>query len=95
MTTLVKQGLFTTYALYFFFYLQRMHSNNVPSVIASLEEWVQAKRTQTYIPPAFYDRDGTFIQPPSFEMPAYVIKKPANWSSTNAGNLRSQRIAER
>ena len=72
-----------------------MHSNNVPSVIASLEEWVQAKRTQTYIPPAFYDRDGTFIQPPSFEMPAYVIKKPANWSSTNPGNVRSQRIAER
>ena len=24
---------------------------------------------QTYIPPAFYDRDGKFYQPPSFEMP--------------------------
>ena len=24
---------------------------------------------QTHIPPAFYDRDGKFYQPPSFEMP--------------------------
>ena len=72
-----------------------MHSNHVPSVIASLEEWVQAKRTQTYIPPAFYDRDGTFIQPPSFEMPAYVIKKKPNWSSVNPKNHGSDKVAER
>ena len=29
------------------------------------------------MPPAFYDRDGTFVSPPPFEMPAYVTKKPA------------------
>ena len=40
----------------------------------SLEEWVLKKGTRTYTPPAFYDRDGTFLQPPSFEMPAYVMK---------------------
>ena len=43
-------------------------------MIESLEEWVCRKRTRTYIPPAFFDRDGTFVQPPSFEMPAYIIK---------------------
>ena len=58
----------------------------MPSVIKSLEEWVQAKQTQTYIPPAFYDRDGTFIQPPSFEMPAYIIKKQPNRSDVNPKN---------
>ena len=43
--------------------------NRVPAVIFFLEERVRAKGTQTYIPPAFYDRDGKFYQPPSFEMP--------------------------
>ena len=71
-----------------------MHSNHVPSVIASLEEWVQAKRTQTYIPPAFYDRDGTFIQPPSFEMPAYAIKKQPNWSTLNPKKHGAENVAK-
>ena len=56
-----------------------MHDNNVPLVIESLEDWVRVKRTRTYIPPAFYDRDGSFLQPPSFEMPAYVIKDSNSW----------------
>ena len=30
---------------------------------------IHATPLQTYIPPAFYDRDGKFYQPPSFEMP--------------------------
>ena len=71
-----------------------MHSNHVPSVIASLEEWVQVKGTQTYIPPAFYDRDGTFIQPPSFEMPAYAIKKQPNWSTLNPQKHGAENVAK-
>ena len=71
-----------------------MHSNHVPSVIASLEEWVHVKGTQTYIPPAFYDRDGTFIQPPSFEMPAYAIKKQPNWSTLNPQKHGAETVAK-
>ena len=56
-----------------------MHDNNVPMVIESLEEWVLMKRTRTYIPPGFYDRDGSFVQPPSFEMPAFVINLGNCW----------------
>ncbi|XP_063712181.1 uncharacterized protein LOC134840348 [Symsagittifera roscoffensis] len=56
------------------------HDNEVPKVIASLEEWVQTKRTQTYIPPAFYDKEGQLIQPPSFEMPAYVKRNQNAWN---------------
>ncbi|TRY80942.1 hypothetical protein TCAL_04721 [Tigriopus californicus] len=44
------------------------YNNHVPKVIRHLEERMWRKGTQTYIPPAFYDRDGTFYQPPSFEM---------------------------
>lgn len=51
-----------------------LHNNDVPKVIDRLEEWVLKKGTRTYTPPAFYDRDGTFLQPPSFEMPAYIMK---------------------
>eukprot|EP00095_Tigriopus_kingsejongensis_P008231 maker-scaffold591_size129331-snap-gene-0.20 protein:Tk08231 transcript:maker-scaffold591_size129331-snap-gene-0.20-mRNA-1 annotation:"lactoylglutathione lyase" len=47
--------------------LKRYH-NHVPKVVRHLEERVWRKGSQTYIPPAFYDRDGTFYQPPSFEM---------------------------
>lgn len=42
--------------------------NHVPSVIAALEDKVRAKGTRTYVPPAFYGRDGALVQPPSFEM---------------------------
>lgn len=59
----------------------------MPSVIESLESWIITKGSSTHIPPAFYDRDGSFVQPPSFEMPAYVAKGPKtqngkNWLNT-------------
>ena len=44
-------------------------NNNVPKVIGAIECRVQQKGTRTFIPPAFYARDGTLFQPPSFEMP--------------------------
>ena len=44
-------------------------NNNVPKVIGAIECKVQQKGTRTFIPPAFYARDGTLFQPPSFEMP--------------------------
>ena len=49
--------------------LLRFYNNVVPSVIGYLENKIRVKGTRTFIPPAFYDRDGTFLQPPSFEMP--------------------------
>ena len=42
---------------------------DVPPVIAALEDKVRMKGSRTFIPPAFFGRDGAFIQPPSFEMP--------------------------
>ena len=42
---------------------------DAPSVIAALEDKVRMKGSRTFIPPAFFGRDGAFIQPPSFEMP--------------------------
>ncbi|XP_075250882.1 uncharacterized protein LOC142343080 [Convolutriloba macropyga] len=53
-----------------------MYKNEVPQVIGALESWVRTKKTQTYIPPAFYDRDGSFVQPPSFEMPLTDTPSP-------------------
>ena len=50
-------------------YLLIINDNRVPLVIKELEDWVKLKGTQTHIPPAFYDRDGSFVQPPCFEMP--------------------------
>ena len=38
-------------------------------VLKAIKNWTLDKGTQKYIPPAFYDRDGSFIQPPSFEIP--------------------------
>ena len=49
--------------------LLKLHQNNVPEVILSLEEKVRKKGTLTVIPPAFYERDGSFYQPESFEIP--------------------------
>jgi hypothetical protein len=48
--------------------LLKRFNNHVPAVIFYLEERVRRKGSQTYIPPAFFDRDGAFHQPPSFEM---------------------------
>ena len=71
---ILLEGLKQSENYHMFSCFQVLHDNNVPKVIESLEEWVCRKRTRTYIPPAFFDRDGTFVQPPSFEMPAYIIK---------------------
>lgn len=49
-------------------YLMMVRQNDVPLVIKELQDWAVIKGSQTYIPPAFYERDGTFFQPPSFEM---------------------------
>ena len=53
--------------------LLRFFENDVPSVIGYLENKVRVKGQRTYIPPAFYERDGTFIQPPAFEMPIKTL----------------------
>ena len=73
-----------------------MHKNNVPSVIEALEDWVLDKKTRTYIPPAFYDRDGSFIQPPTFEMQAYVRKnsKGPNTTKWFGDDEKSAKIEE-
>ena len=52
-------------------YLLIVSQNRVPLVIKSINDWVKKKGTRTHIPPAFYDRDGTFVQPPNIEMPVF------------------------
>ena len=59
------------------------YNNNVPLVIGELEKWVRTKKTRSYIPPAFYDRDGSFVQPPTFEMPAFRQKNSKTWLETS------------
>ena len=49
--------------------LLRLFDNHVPSVIAALDDLVHQRGYKTYIPPAFYERNGVFIQPPSFQVP--------------------------
>ena len=44
------------------------HNNRVPDVIYDIDDWVRQKGSQTYIPPGFFDRNGIWLQPPSFEM---------------------------
>jgi len=52
--------------------LLRYHENYVPNVILALERKVLAKRKRKYTPPAFFCRDGSFTQPPSFDMPTIL-----------------------
>ena len=54
--------------------LLRFYDNNVPEVIFALERKIEKRGFQTLTPPAFYDRDGSFIQPPSFQMPIGSMK---------------------
>ena len=54
-------------------------------MIDALEEWVRTKRTRTFRPPAFHERDGTFVIPPPFEMPAYVTQKPEYFTPKTEG----------
>ena len=42
--------------------LLRFFDNHVPTVIAALVDKVQTKGSKTYIPPAFYERNGAFVQ---------------------------------
>ena len=55
--------------------LLRYFNNHVPSLIAALEEKVLLKGSRTFIPPAFFGRDGIFVQPPSFEMAVSDVDK--------------------
>ena len=59
-------------------YLLMIHENNIPLVLKALKNWTFEKGTQKYIPPAFYDRDGSFIHPPSFEIPVRLDTSPEN-----------------
>ena len=56
--------------------LLRYHENIVPKVIAALEIIIEDRDYCTFIPPAFYDRDGSFVQPPSFQMQVEQTKNP-------------------
>ena len=55
--------------------LLRYFNNHVPSLIGALEEKVLLKGSRTFIPPAFFGRDGIFVQPPSFEMAVSDVDK--------------------
>ena len=59
-------------------YLLMIHENNIPIILKALKNWTLEKGTQKYIPPAFFDRDGSFIQPPAFEIPVRLDKSPEN-----------------
>jgi len=64
--------------------LQRLllkHDNHVPKAIEELQLWVRRKGTSTFIPPKFYDKNGKFTQPKSFEM---TISKPSDTEETQA-----------
>ena len=50
-------------------WLMIIYKNDVPKVIREIQDWMTTKGSQTHIPPAFYERDGTLYQPPSFELP--------------------------
>jgi len=52
--------------------LLRYHENHVPDVILALEKKILMNKRRKYTPPAFFCRDGSFIQPPTFEMPATI-----------------------
>ena len=67
--------------------LLRYIDNHVPSVIAALEKKVRMKGFRTFIPPAFFGRDGVFVQPPSFEMPIAVEKVKENLNIQNEKTL--------
>ena len=55
--------------------LLRHFDNHVPSMIAALVDKVKMKGFQTHIPPAFYERNGDFFQPPSFELEKQTKKE--------------------
>ena len=58
--------------------LLQYFDNHVPSIIIALEEKVRLKGSRTFIPPAFFGRDGIFVQPPTFEMPTSATPVPVD-----------------
>ena len=56
--------------------LLRYYENIVPKVINALEIIIEDRGYRTFIPPAFYDRDGSLVQPPSFKMQVEQTKNP-------------------
>merc|ERR1712025_475455 len=49
--------------------LLRIYNNDIPTVIMALKDIVAKQGAKNFIPPAFFERDGTFIQPPAFKLP--------------------------
>ncbi len=77
-------------------------NNHVPSLIYFLEERVCTRGNQTFISATFYDRDGTFYQPPSCEMAigGYITVNlgrtmPAKEETIRADNAKKQPIIRR
>ena len=62
--------------------LLQYFDNHVPSIIIALEEKVRLKGSRTFIPPAFFGRDGIFVQPPTFEMPSSSTPVPVDDGNT-------------
>ena len=52
--------------------LLRHFNNNVPKVIGAIECKVLQRGTRTFIPPAFYGRDGTFYRR---YIPGYTVSR--------------------
>jgi len=48
--------------------LLRIYNNEIPTVIKALKEIVAKQGGRNFIPPAFFERDRTFVQPPAFKV---------------------------
>ena len=70
--------------------LLRFYNNDVKLVIFYLESMVRLKGKRSYIPPAFFERDGTFVQPPAFEM---SIEKAFNDSTLETSESTEEELA--
>jgi len=46
----------------------KMFNNDIPAVIASLKDITKKCGGQVYLPPAFFERDQSFVQPPGFKI---------------------------
>ena len=42
---------------YYDYILIGIHDKHIPTIIAEIEKWVLLKKSRTYIPPAFYERE--------------------------------------
>ena len=77
--------------------LLEMFNNHVPHVIVALREKVIAKGSRNFIPPAFYERNKSLFQPPSFQM---IVEKKEKATTdlavifaASSGNLTALRSA--